>query len=155
MQLDVGFNSSGGMGRPLRTLIIAGIAAMTLLSPAVAAVPSREPTEAEMRQALMDRLNGSQDAVRKLKDECSHLNGNSSPILGMQCLTVMAPLPSISIKSFEKLNCGAATTGGYICDYLIAVDMGQLTAGLGGEPTTAQKRFIKSPTRGWIALDVQ
>lgn len=118
---------------------------------------SGEPTEAQMRKAIQNRLDGAQQAMAEKRAACKSGSGGDNPIVAVQCIALLGPeaagvaTPHVSITYFEKLNCGAATTGGYLCDYVIAADAGQYSSLTG--PQTANKRFVNTPARGWIVLD--
>lgn len=139
-----------------RTLLGNGLAPAAMAAPArraPATSAQREPTEVEMRTAVENILQGARANADRMSQSCNERTDN--PLIALQCLAgagMSGATRGVRINNFEKLNCGAATTGGYWCDYLIQLDMGQFNVMGLDQPQTGQKRFVRTKY-GWLVFD--
>jgi hypothetical protein len=136
--------------------VAAGVLALAFIAGTPCRAAEREPSEAEMRAAMERIITADRARADAMAQRCSGVGERSGSVEGQmgafECLFGMAgqaSLRQMSIRSFEKLHCGAATTGGYYCDYAIAMNT---PFGASAVPSAGRKRFVNTKN-GWMALD--
>jgi hypothetical protein len=137
----------------------AAASACVLLIASLGGTPSLaaagEPSEAQMRSAVERIVAADRAKASAMLEKCKYVRERSESVGGQmtafECLIGLATAEAMaktSIASFEKLHCGAATTGGHYCDYSIL-----MSSPLGlSTPRVNKSRFV-STKQGWMALD--
>lgn len=138
------------------------LAAATLFS-VTAAQADGEPTEDDMRQAVVERLNSANAEFQDILRRCERREFQNDPFLAMQCLSIMSASGgtgtlAFTLTHFAKLGCVPAPgQPGYVCDYEIGIDssspmmqgaMGRMMSGGIG-----QGRFVERGD-GWIFIEM-
>lgn len=136
-------------------LTIAAIAALAMPEYGMATAMQRptgvEPTEAEMRSAVVAMTEAPKQHFQHLELHCQTMRGGSS-IEALRCLygTFGAQASSnMKVTGFKKVRCVPAPPG-WACQYVIHMDMGELDVFEMSRPTVQVKLFVKTYD-GWVA----
>lgn len=112
-----------------------------------------EPTEAEMRAAIQRGLDGLAASYNNMAKGCA--GTNSSGFEAARCLfgsLGVGASRGLEIAGFHKIGCVPAASGGFWCDYWIALKLPGAFDVVGDRMGQHNKRFRKTEDDR-IALD--
>jgi hypothetical protein len=147
--LSLGYvGSLSGDSQRYPRIAVATLLVATLLAASGCSHKTGEPTEAEMRQAIQDRIDMVNENIAKMRNTQLDKNNPMSAIFAMAGAAIGDT--RYVIGDFHKLSAQKAQDKpGYMCDYMLQLRATGRSAGLmdsimkwGGEVCTA--RFVKS-----------
>ena len=122
-----------------------------------------EPGEKQLCSAIDQKMDQVNQEMERLSELCANRAYENNPALAMHCLGQYAVSAGeepvrYEITRCEKIACQKAVSQpGYICDYIIGVDMpgnaamGQWVRQLASSGGAGQARFVETQ-RGWLFI---